>query len=597
MLFRSYRKFRDGQAAGLRIENGEVRRSGGLSRFNIFTRTIRARLITLAAVAIATAAVIGASGVLAVRDTNERLRTVFEDRTMPVAQIGEINERMLDNVMQLYRGAAEGRGQGGEQAKTIVGEIDRRIDANIAAINRQWDIYMATYLTPEEKTLAETYVSHRRDFVQKGLVPGRALLSAAKYDALDTHISDVVAPLFATAKKDAEALLKLQIDVAKEEYDTSQANYTRSLIMGVALTALGALACVLLGLFTLRAVTRPLARLATTLRSISQGNYNNVIAIENEDEMAEPMRHLRAMQTKMGFDLTTQKAAATEKEARMTRVDGMIQNFDKTVAGALGTLSTAAGELQATAQSMSSTAEETQRQATAVAAASEQASTNVQTVASAAEELSSSIAEISRQVSESTKIASQAVEDTARTNDKVQALADTAQKIGDVVKLINDIAGQTNLLALNATIEAARAGEAGKGFAVVASEVKSLANQTAKATEEIASQVGTIQNATGDAVIAIQGISGTIGRVNEIATTIASAVEEQGAATQEIARNVQQAAKGTNDVSTNIAGVTRAADQTGSAASQVQNSAAALARQGDALRVEVDGFLTAIRAA
>src|SRR5581483_6402434 len=152
--------------------------------------------------------------------------------------------------------------------------------------------------------------------------------------------------------------------------------------------------------------------------------------------------------------------------------------------------------------------------------------------------------------------AGEATQQATRTNEQIQGLAEAAQRIGDVVKLITDIAGQTNLLALNATIEAARAGDAGKGFAVVASEVKSLANQTAKATEEIAAKIAEMQTATQESVGAVQGISQTIGRINEIATTIASAVGEQGAATKEIARNVQQASAGTNEVSSNIAGVT-----------------------------------------
>jgi uncharacterized protein YoxC len=235
-----------------------------------------------------------------------------------------------------------------------------------------------------------------------------------------------------------------------------------------------------------------------------------------------------------------QEALLTDRMQRQKALEGSIAEFDGTAKQVVQTVSNAAETLQRMAHSMSATAEEAARQSTAVAAASEQASGNVSTVAAAAEELSSSIAEIGRQVAESTKISNQAAEDANRTNAKVQALAAAAQKIGDVVKLINDIAGQTNLLALNATIEAARAGEAGKGFAVVASEVKSLATQTAKATEDIAAQVKAIQAATGDSVQAIEGITGTIGRINEIATTIASAVEEQGAATQEIARNVQR---------------------------------------------------------
>jgi methyl-accepting chemotaxis protein len=218
-------------------------------------------------------------------------------------------------------------------------------------------------------------------------------------------------------------------------------------------------------------------------------------------------------------------------------------------------------------------------------------------VATATEELSSSIAEITRQVTQSARIAGQAVEESSRTTSTVRGLAEGAAKIGDVVKLINDIAGQTNLLALNATIEAARAGEAGKGFAVVAAEVKNLATQTAKATEEIAAQVGMIQQATGNSVAAIEGIGGTIGQINEIATTIASAVEEQGAATQEISRNVQQASAGTQEVSSNIGGVSQAAAETGAAASQVLSAADELSRQAETLRKEVGTFLADVRAA
>ena len=179
----------------------------------------------------------------------------------------------------------------------------------------------------------------------------------------------------------------------------------------------------------------------------------------------------------------------------------------------------------------------------------------------------------------------------------MQGLSAAAQKIGDVVKLISDIASQTNLLALNATIEAARAGEAGRGFAVVASEVKSLASQTAKATEEISAQVGAMQGATADAVRAIESIGGTIVAINEIASAISVAVDQQGSATREIARNVQQAAQGTGQVSSDIAGVNQAADKTGSAANKVLFSAEQLSGQAATLRVDVDRFLASIRAA
>jgi methyl-accepting chemotaxis protein len=296
---------------------------------------------------------------------------------------------------------------------------------------------------------------------------------------------------------------------------------------------------------------------------------------------------LRADQAEM------QKNAEAEQRRSMAT---LADDFERAVGGIVRAVSEAASGMQSAAETMSATAEETARK-TAVSAVSTQASANVHTVATAGEELSSSIQEIGRQVAQSARIAGEAVGAATRTDTQVQGLADAAQKIGDVVKLINDIAAQTNLLALNATIEAARAGEAGKGFAVVASEVKSLANQTAKATEEIAAQIGAIQGATRDSVEAIKGIGRIVGEINEIATTIASAVEEQGAATQEIARNVQEAAKGTEQVSTKVSGVKDAATRTGATAAQVLGAAGDLSKQAEMLRKQVDQFLVAVRAA
>jgi methyl-accepting chemotaxis protein len=208
-----------------------------------------------------------------------------------------------------------------------------------------------------------------------------------------------------------------------------------------------------------------------------------------------------------------------------------------------------------------------------------------------------SVTEISRQVQESSRIAGEAVAQARKTHDRVNDLSSAANRIGDVVELINSVAGQTNLLALNATIEAARAGEAGRGFAVVAAEVKALAEQTAKATDEIRKQIGDIQNATQDSVHAIEEIGVTIGRISEISSTIASAVEEQGAATQEVARNVQQAAQGTQQVASNITDVQRGASETGSASSQVLTSAQSLSSESHRLKQEVGRFLDTVRAA
>ncbi len=256
-----------------------------------------------------------------------------------------------------------------------------------------------------------------------------------------------------------------------------------------------------------------------------------------------------------------------------------------------GIVASAASEMRATAEAMARTAEQATNQAASVASAAQLASTNVQTVAAAGEELSASISEIARQVTQSTTITQQAVAETDRTSTSIQTLAEAAQKIGNVVTLINNIAGQTKLLALNATIEAARAGDAGKGFAVVASEVKSLSDQTAKATHEISSQVSAMQTATATSVTAIQGIADTIRKVADIASAIASAVEEQSAATAEISSNVVEAATSTEEVSMNIRGVNEAVSQTSDASAELLNASGELAVQAEALSAEMETFL------
>ncbi|HVT54172.1 MAG TPA: methyl-accepting chemotaxis protein [Dongiaceae bacterium] len=350
-----------------------------------------------------------------------------------------------------------------------------------------------------------------------------------------------------------------------------------------------------------RFIAGPIRRLTGTMSGLAQSDFSRAVdGGERRDEIGEMARAVLVFKENgiANQRMQAERAEAqAEREQRQQHIEGLIQGFDHQMASVLEQVAGATVELQATAQSMTSIAERTAHQAQAVSAATEEASSNVQTVASAGEELSASIQEISRQLSQATQITGEAVTMAGQTDDQVQGLVKAVEKIGDVVRLISDIAGQTNLLALNATIEAARAGEAGKGFAVVASEVKSLATQTAKATEEITGQIQAIQNATQGSVDSIRAITGVIGKINEISSSISAAVEEQGSATQEIARNVQQAAAGTQEVANNVQGVNASADETGTAAGQVLSAAEQLARQSDALRGDVSRFLEGIRAA
>ena len=351
----------------------------------------------------------------------------------------------------------------------------------------------------------------------------------------------------------------------------------------------------------MRQVVRPLVRLTGATLRLADRELDVAIPDGHRgDEIGTMAKALQIFKDALIAKKLADEAAARDAEAQIERgrrVNLITRNFETMVGEIVNTVSSAATELEASAGTLTATANRSQTLTTTVAAASDEASANVQSVASATEELTSSVTEISRQVQESARIAGDAVQQARHTNQRVGELSQAASRIGDVIELINSIAGQTNLLALNATIEAARAGDAGRGFAVVASEVKALAQQTAKATEEIHQQISGVQTATKESVGAIREISDTIERLSEIASAIAAAIEEQGAATQEIARNVQQAAHGTQQVSTNITDVRNGAAQTGSASSQVLSAAQLLAGDSSRLKLEVGKFLEAVRAA
>ncbi|MDB5616345.1 methyl-accepting chemotaxis protein [Tardiphaga sp.] len=321
-------------------------------------------------------------------------------------------------------------------------------------------------------------------------------------------------------------------------------------------------------------------------RSDEVGEMAKAVQVFKNNAVA--MQAMQAEQKELGAQAERQK-----KQLMREMADG----FEARIGGIVGAVSGAAAAMQSTAQTMSVNAESTQQRTSAVAAGAEESTVNVQTVAAASEELAASISEIGRQVTQASVVARKANEESEKTNASVAGLADAAQKIGEVVAFITQIASQTNLLALNATIEAARAGDAGRGFAVVASEVKSLATQTSKATDDIRAQIETIQAETADAVAAIKRISMTIVEVNDISTTIAASMHQQGAATQEITRNVQEAADSAKHVSENINGVSEAVEATGQAASGLLGEADRLAAQARTLQAEVSDFLATVRAA
>ena len=469
----------------------------------------------------------------------------------------------------------------------------------IAGLMRDWE---ATITPGQRDTFAKLksdtakFIEFRRELVRLGNAgpTGAQAREFGDNDANRTNRQALNAGLAAlAAASDAEmtAVTRRQVELAERMRPAM-----------IAATAVGILvALALAALVVVRTLTRPIEAMTGTMAQLANGDTGVTIpALDRDDEIGAMARAVEVFKQSMLRNAVMEAEARAEAESREHRrhtLERLIADFSSDAASMLRAVGMASDGMGRQADALDATARAARQRAANVATGSEEATANVQTVAAAAEELATTVVEISRRVQRSSSVADKAVDEAKRTDAQVRNLAEAAQSIGEVVKLIHAIAGQTNLLALNATIEAARAGEAGKGFAVVASEVKGLATQTAKATEDITVQIAAIQQATQGAVSAIEAIAGTIGEMSDIAASIASAVEQQGAATQEIARNVQEAAKGTTLVNDNIIGVHEAVTETAGSVEAMRGATGELNRQSDALRRRIDGFLKGVQAA
>ena len=576
-----YKQFIDGKAGSLRIKHGRVVDESHSARTKRWFEKFGSKIVAMGAALCVLIAITAGVGIYYKSKTTESLRSVYEDRTVPAGQLAEINTLLYSTMLHLGLLSV-----GQEEAAPLIEETAEAIPA----MDKIWDAYMATYLTPEEKILADQYAEQKKNY-SASVMAALELAKAGQREELGRFLLKTHQLFDGTSETNAK-LIQLQQDVAKEAYEQSRKDTTIGLMVVGTITLLSLVVAAFVANTVKKRITSRLSDVDATLNSIAGGKYDNEINV-GDDELQDTLTLVKALQAKLAYgelekkELECQKKQAQEQTAH---------DFEQSVKSIVNVVAAAATELSQTVESMVGTAKDSAEKASNASGMAASTTANVQSVAAASEELSATVKEISAQLQKTTTLVQESQAKAKNADSVAKILSDAVGKVSAAMDMITNIAGQINLLALNATIESARAGDAGKGFAVVASEVKNLASQADKTSGEIQQVVAEMRQAAQDIIGSLKDIGGSVGSISEATSSVASAVEEQSATTGEISRNMQTAASSTQSISDSMQDVQASSSHAGSASEQMHAASKELSVQAEELNTQVDSFLRRVRA-
>jgi methyl-accepting chemotaxis protein len=472
---------------------------------------ISTRLVILVGILSALLIAIGSVGLFGIGQSNDALKTVYEDRTVPMAQIAEIQRLLLRNRLAIAVSQVT-------PTPETINPATVEVEANNATISKVWDAYMATTRTPEEAILAKKFDEDRARFVQEGLRPAVAALRANDIEAVKQVVVEKIRPLYTPVGAGIDALIQLQLDVAKAEFGAAVARYETIRIIAIGAILAGLLFAFVFGMVLVRGISRSLgaepAELCDAVSRVADGDLSVRLDLRNGD--------------------TTSVLAAMERmQTSLTGVVSTVRQGSESVATASAQIAQGNNDLSQRTEEQASALEET-------AASMEQLSATVKQNADSARQAN-------QLAQNASTVAVQGGEVVAQVVDTMKGINDSSKKMADIISVIEGIAFQTNILALNAAVEAARAGEQGRGFAVVASEVRSLAGRSAEAAKEIkgliSASVERVEHGTvlvDKAGITMTNVVSSIKRVTDLMGEISAASNEQSLGVSQVGEAVQQ---------------------------------------------------------